>query len=233
VPDCDVKYILFQRTDYLCLPKSIFIKILERLSPWSLYKSIVTLESTFRKEKVKNLFVEEMNREYEVIKPFLPQKCSKILDIGCGVCGIDVLLYRHYNCDESLEFYLLDKTDITKKIYYGFKKEAAFYNSFEAAQKLLCNNGIQKSRLHFIEASPDFHTFVNTKIDLVISLLSWGYHFPVSTYLHQVHNIMSRGRHLILDIRKETEGKKELEAKFPNVKIISEGEKYIRVLAIK
>ncbi len=161
VPDCAVKYILFQRTAYLYLPKNIFIKILERLSPWSLYKTIVTLESTFRKEKVKNLFIEELNKEYDEIKQFLPQKCSKVLDVGCGVCGIDVLLYRHYSYDESLEFYLLDKTGVTKEIYYGFKKEAAFYNSFEAAEKLLCNNGIQKNQLDCRETGPDFHTSVN------------------------------------------------------------------------
>jgi hypothetical protein len=233
VPDCAVRYILFQRTDYLSFQNNIFIKILEKLSPWSFYKTTVTLESILRKEKVKKLFVEDMTREYEQIKPFLPAKCSYILDIGCGVCSIDVLLHSHYNNDANLRLYLLDKSSVAGNIYYGFKKEAAFYNSFDAAQNLLCENGIHKNQLNFIEASPDFHTSVNTKIDFVISLLSWGFHYPVSSYLHQVYSVMGPGGCLILDIRSNTEGINELKKKFSSVNTINIDDEYTRVLAIK
>lgn len=39
-------------------------------------------------------------------------------------------------------------------------------------------------------------------LDLVISLVSWGFHFPVSTYLDQVHDLLREGGRLILDLRK-------------------------------
>ncbi len=233
IPDDAVKYILFQRTAYLALWRTRFVKILKKLSPWSLYNAVVILESMLQREKVKQLFNEDMMGEYESIKSWLPNKCSRILDIGCGVGGIDVLLHRHYNCDGNTEFYLLDKTGINRKVYYGFKKEPAFYNSLDMTEQLLSQNGIHRENIHLLEVTSEHHINVPVVVDLVISLSSWGFHYPVSTYVNEVCDILRQEGHLILDVRKGKREEEELEQKFAKVQIISEGEKHFRVFAVK
>ena len=51
-------------------------------------------------------------------------------------------------------------------------------------------------------------------IDFVISTISWGFHFPVSTYLKSVANVLSENGILIIDIRKDTGGENELKTEF-------------------
>jgi len=233
VPSSAVKYILFQRTGYLVFPKTKLFRMLNKLSLGLFYNTAVTLESILRKEKVKQSFIADMFNEYEDIKSWLPGKCSAILDIGCGCGGIDVLLYRHYKCDRRIDFYLLDKTSIAREIYYDFEERGAFYNSFDVTQRLLFQNGIPTENMHFLEVTPDYRINARVGIDLVISLFSWGFHYPVSTYIDQVHDILRQGGHVIIDIRKNTDGLKELEQKFAKVQIISETKKRIRVSAIK
>ena len=43
--------------------------------------------------------------DYHGLLPYLPDKVASILDIGCGVAGIDVLLYHHY---QNPEIHLMD-----------------------------------------------------------------------------------------------------------------------------
>jgi len=197
------------------------------------YNSAVKLESVLRKENIKQCFIANMLDEYEDIKSWLPGNCSAILDIGCGCGGIDVLLYRHYKCNRSIDFYLLDKTCIDREIHYDFKESGAFYNSFDITQQLLCQNGIAMENMHFLEVTPDYRINTSVEIDLVISLFSWGFHYPVSTYINQVYDLLRQGGHAMIDIRRNSDGKKELEQKFAKVQIISETRKRIRVLAIK
>jgi hypothetical protein len=232
IPDNAVKYILFQRTAYLVIPRNIFYKKLNKLSPWSLYNFVVLLESACRKKSVKRLFNDDMQNEYESIRSFLPENCSKILDIGCGVAGIDVLLHRHYDCDNDIKFYLLDKTNIDKKVYYFFEKKGSFYNSLQIAKRILCDNGIPRKNIYLLEVTADHDIKAESGLDLVISLISWGFHYPVSVYLEQVYDSLNQGGRLIMDIRQSTGGQKELEQKFAKVTIISD-DNFLRVSATK
>lgn len=233
VPDEAVKYILFQRTGYLAYPKFGSLRMLKKLCPWSLYETYVMLESVFRRKKVKQLFNQDIVDEYENIKSYLPSECSRILDIGCGVGGMDVMLYRHYNGGGNIEFYLFDKTKLSGKIYYGFKKKAEFYNSLEIAEEILYSNGMEREKIHLLEVPDDYKINVKPDVDLIMSLLSWGFHYPVSKYIDQVYDILRHGGHLILDVRKKSGGEEEVGEMFSKMEKISEGKKYVRVLAIK
>lgn len=233
IPDEAVKYILFQRTRYLAYPRFRSLRILKKLCPWSLYETYVMLESVFRREKVKRLFNQDIINEYKDIKSYLPSECSRVLDIGCGVGGIDLMLYRHYDGIGDIEFYLFDKTNLPKKIYYGFKKEAAFYNSLEMTEEILCSNGMEEEKIHLLDVPDDYKISVEAGVDLVISFLSWGFHYPVSKYIDQVYDILRYGGHLILDVRKESRWEDEVGERFSKMERISEGKKHIRVLAVK
>lgn len=233
VPDEAVPFILYQRTAYLTQVRSLWYRLGKKIAPRFFYRQLILRESRQRKEEIKSLFYQDMMSEYKQIREFLPDDCQSILDIGCGVGGIDVLLFRHYENKSQLKLHLLDKTQTSDRVYYGFQNKGAYYNSLELTREFLAKNGFPVESVNLYEATADARIPLDGKVDLVISLLSWGHHYPVSTYLEQVYEHLRPGGYLILDIRNNTEGEKELTRKFSSLRTISTGSKCSRVLAIR
>jgi SAM-dependent methyltransferase len=191
----------------------------------------ILLQRTFWLDIIKILFGFKIWIEYALLRPYLPKRCSSVLDIGCGVGAIDILLYRRYKSKPHL--YLLDKTEIHSSLKYGFQQEGEFYNSMTITENLLIQNGVKKEHIHCLEATKD--NCINTPgdIDLVVSTLAWGFHFPVDTYLDTVYSKLRNGGRLIIDIRRGTNGQKLLKKKFGNCKRIMFRRKFCRFLVIK
>lgn len=243
VPKEATKYIIFQRTQYLFFRRSRMVQKLVKFFPrrlayaaeslFSSFNLSVSIESFFTHKRVAQLLSQEMNLEYESMKSFLPKKVGSILDIGSGVAAIDVLLYKHYEKDQPL-IYLLDKTEMPSKVYYSFKPQGCYYNSLSLSKKLLEANNIPTKNI-FLEEADGKNIHFNTKFDLVVSFISWGFHYPVSTYLNQVYDKLSPGGVMIIDVRKVngSNGFAEIKNKFGNIEIISESTKNIRIVARK
>lgn len=230
IPDHAVRYILFQRTHYIKLQQNFIIKLIKKLLPNKYrYSPFIDLEILLRNSAIKNDYIVDMEAEYLDIKSYLPLKTKNILDIGCGIGGIDIFLSKHYNSPETT-FYCLDKTQLDN-IYYGFKEKAAFYNSLDVAREFLSLNGIKN--ICTLLANDNNTIETNEKFDLILSLISWGFHYPVETYLFQVYTHLQVDGHMIIDIRKNTNGLDKIKTVFSNIKVISETEKKIRILAIK
>ena len=183
---------------------------------------MVEFEAKIRAQKIIDMYFSGMKREYETLQVFLPVNCSKILDIGCGIAGIDVYINEHYS-SQSIEYYLLDKSEVKENVYYMFKDKGAFYNSLDLAKATLASNGIHENNDINIEKN----------VDLALSLISWGFHYPVNTYLDKVYALLNRKGVLILDIRKGTDGLDLITKKFGEYRKILETDKYIRICAIK
>lgn len=152
-------------------------------------------------------YEDDIEGEYRSIRAYLPVNCAAIWDIGCGVGGIDVFLYHHY---QGVLLFLTDFDEISPKLYYGFKQKAAHYNSLSETRDLLSANGVPTSSMKFIPVmgNPD------RKVDLVVSLYSWGYHYPVEEYINRVYSQLSHGGKLVLDVRANTSGVSVLESYF-------------------
>jgi 16S rRNA G1207 methylase RsmC len=193
------------------------------------HTKLIDLEVFFRKETIKNDYIADMEKEFLDIKYSLPSKAKNLLDIGCGIGGINIFLSQHYNSPET-EHYCLDKTQ-TDTIYYGFKQRAAFYNSLECTKEFLLLNGIKN--IHLLPANEKNTIETKEKFDLILSLISWGFHYPIETYLDQAYSLLNSGGHLIIDIRKNTSGLTTIKERFINIKTISETDKKIRIVAIK
>lgn len=234
IPNKAVKYILFQRTAYLVYQNNRFLNSLAIRIPFLSYNNMVSLEAWLFKNRVKRLFSGDMEREYESIKKILPENSSSVLDIGCGVAGIDVMLASHYEkLGKNVDFYLLDKTELNKKIFYGLEKIAAYYNSLEVSRDLLKANGVSNERIHTQEATGS-PIFPGKKFDLVVSLISWGFHYPVETYLDEVYALLKPGGKLIIDVRKGSGGEKLIEQKFGNIEFIFDTpQKHMRIVSRK
>jgi SAM-dependent methyltransferase len=229
VPDRIIIYILFQRTNCQYFP----FRAMNFCTRGIFYKNFCHLDVKMRKSLIKQKYTSEIFSEYNDIKNWLPKECNKVLDVGCGIGGIDIFLFRHYNSDPDISFYLLDKTDIADNIYYGFRQSGAFYNSLEYAKLLLSSNGISEEKINLTYATSNY-TINNDQIyDLILSLYSWGFHYPVSTYAEAVYSHLDKGGRVILDIRNNSNGIQDLHALFDQVVIISENKRSQRVIAMK
>lgn len=157
------------------------------------------------------------------LKRFLPSKIPlKVMDIGCGMGLYNYFLFKHYSFDSNLHVFLFDKTtdEIKDKSFVdgGWHPDGrfSFYTNLHCASDILKNNTNLHNNVHPIEASlSNLDALEDSSFDLVYSLLSYGHHYPVSTYLGHVHRILKSGGYLILDLRKSSksahpEGLKEL-----------------------
>lgn len=173
--------------------------------------------------KQKDLVIISHERYHKTISNYLPEGCKSILDIGCGLGITDICLFEHYNRDEEIQFHYFDKTEFADELFFGYKKEAAFYNNLEMTKRLAVDYGIPESNITCIEATKNNLLGLN-KMDLIISAIAWGFHFPISTYLEEVVNLMHDDSVLILDIRAGTGGMEEL-SKYFHIETILEKKK--------
>lgn len=116
-------------------------------------------------------YVESLIEDYQMIFPFLPRRVDRILDIGCGMAGIGVLLSRHY---PGASLWLLDGDGVETRAGWNASLEA--FSSRADAEELLTANGVKVG--HWV----DVNTKEKLTADLVISLASWGFHYPIKTY---------------------------------------------------
>ena len=142
--------------------------------------------------KVERLFESEFN----LISQYLPKNLNNIMDVGCGLGVIDIFLNRFYK--KNLNFYLLDKNKIDKKIKYGFSEDYESYNVLEETKNLLLNNDLNESSINIIDVDKKIE--IKQKIDLVISLKSMGYHYPFENYLKLFSNCCTKQTIFIFDI---------------------------------
>ena len=142
--------------------------------------------------KVERLFESEFN----LISQYLPKNLNNIMDVGCGLGVIDIFLNRFYK--KNLNFYLLDKNKIDKKIKYWFSEDYESYNVLEETKNLLLNNDLNESSINIIDVDKKIE--IKQKIDFVISLKSMGYHYPFENYLKLFSNCCTKQTIFIFDI---------------------------------
>ena len=165
------KLLLLQRNELLSKKQNWLRKRFGRLIFTNIFVNY------FQIQDIEKSTEELFRREIESIKDYLPKNVENIMDIGCGLGIINIYLNQIYNNQPN--FFLLDKNRIDKEIKYGFSSEYESYNDLNQTKNLLLNNNINS--LHTIDVEKDIK--IENKIDLVISLKSMGYHYPIDQYL--------------------------------------------------
>ncbi len=171
--------------------------------------------------------LELARREVELFAPALDKTPPKrLIDIGCGYAMADLFLYRRYGCD----LVLIDIEESGAR-HFGFASEGSGYTSLEKARKFLIANGVPEERI----------TLINPKLtdpseaggaDLAISLISCGYHYPVSTYEALFRDQIEAGGAIVLDIRKGSGGIPEMKA-HGELEILDRQPKHSKILVRK
>jgi len=182
----------------------------------------IEMHRTHLRGDLKVLYPADVALDYEMIRPHLPQRAAATLDIGCGMAGIDVLLWRHYG---GPVVNLLDGTGNTE-VRVLFHEAMSPYNSMTVARRLLETNGVPAASI--VEWPPDPNASV-APCDLIISLLSWGFHYPVLTYLALAVRCLRPGGRLILDVRKDSGGLELLDQHLAPVTVVDSTAKADRV----
>ena len=141
------------------------------------------------------LYAEQLSNEFKFIKPYLPESCGSILDVGSGCGGINILLNDHYGGD--CEVTLLDGVDDLPSV----TKHAETFSSYSVAERFLKVNRVKK--VYGIDArrapnlAPRFW-------DLIISQKSWCFHYEPERYLSIVKSGCTADEtRLIIDVRKD------------------------------
>jgi hypothetical protein len=244
LPRATARYITLQRLETQGLGRSIHYtrwaklayKIYERLPlakrVFGFYSS--TVEPQLRAGAIIRDYTTIMQQEYANMAPHLPPKASHIVGIGAGVGGLEILLARHYvNKGQACPHVtLIDKTGLDAQVHFGFHPVASVYNSLALAQIALVRNGVPATSTTMLEAdqAPAWAEQHPHQVDVVTSLIAWGFHFPVATYLSLVQTILKPTGVLMIDVRKGTTGHTELAQAFGKVSVILDDAKFERLL---
>ena len=182
------KLLLLQRNELLSKKQNWLRKRFGRLIFTNIFVNYFQIQDI--EKRTEELF----RREIEAIKDYLPKNVENIMDIGCGLGIINIYLNQIYNNQPN--FFLLDKNRIDKEIKYGFSSEYESYNDLNQTKNLLLNNNINS--LHTIDVEKDIK--IENKIDLVISLKSMGYHYPIDQYLKLFRTCCNDNTCFIFDV---------------------------------
>lgn len=153
------------------------------------------------------------------ILPHIPEDVSSILDVGSGLGGIDILLYRWFDCKPHIT--LLDGSSFGSIVL----KHAEPFNSAAAALDFQLANGV--NNVSFMEHD----NLKPAKFDLIVSFRAWCFHIAPVTYLEYVKASCHPGTVLIIDIRKEDGARfwrDQIRKSFTYVTTIEEGKKHER-----
>lgn len=209
------KPLLLQRNEY----QSNFSKYIRKILGREIHTRFLINILNNNLDDINKKFYEDIEIEFNEFKKFLPKKVDNILDIGCGIGAINILLNNYYN--NLINFHLIDKNYISNKIVYGFNRDnTEAYNKLSVTKKFLKKNKIFKNNIYTYDIDRDKLKVI--KYDLVISLVSWGYHYPLDTYLKYLRKSSYDRTIFIFDIANEYISIKDVEKYFNNIEIVKE-----------
>ena len=172
----------------------------------------------FQVQNFEKITEELFYKEFKTFKNYLPNSPENIMDIGCGLGIINIYLNEFF--EKKPVFFLLDKNRVDRKIKYGFSSNYESYNDLNETKNILLNNNIDTNCINLFDVEKQF--LITKKMDLVISLKSMGYHYPINTYIELLRNCCTKDTVFIFDIGDNQYDENYLKKIFDDVKIIYE-----------
>jgi SAM-dependent methyltransferase len=137
--------------------------------------------------------------EYAALRPMLAEAPpARVADIGCGYALFDLFLARDFAAD-----LLLIDIETNDRRHFGFQEQGAAYASLAVARALLQGNGVAAGRIVTLNPGKA-DVLAAGMVDLAVSFLSCGFHYPVDAYIPFFTQCMNPGGRIILDLRAAT-----------------------------
>jgi SAM-dependent methyltransferase len=176
-------------------------------------------------EGIAKAYAADVAAEVDMIEPYIPPSTGVMLDIGCGAGGIAAEILSRGLVKMAV---LLDYTGRSTR-RAGSGDTPVFQNDVEVTRALIEENGLE-DRARIVDG-----TLIPFDVSyrFVLSTLSWGYHYPVDTYLDDVIGTVLKTSVVMLDVREETGGVTRLADRFGKVEIIDTANKRDRVVCRK
>lgn len=132
-----------------------------------------------------------------------------ILDIGCGLGYIDIVIYNELKLKPHL--FLFDSESTFEYEKGDGKKNKKFYNDLSFTREFLLINGINLNKINLLnaEVSDELLKIDNKSLDIIISLFSWFWHYPNINYLKHSHRMLSDSGYLIFNFKCRTKEEEE------------------------
>jgi hypothetical protein len=149
-------------------------------------------------ERFGNVVKGRIEREYDLVRPHFAE-VPAVLDIGCGIGFMDILLARHHG---TRHINLLDGDGSgVKKLGYNDEDTTPWNDVLIGSAFVQANVADDVTVTSYFWGDPSWPEHV----DLVMSLWSWGFHYPASTYVAQVSERYPEAD-VMVDLRCNTEG---------------------------
>lgn len=213
----------------LCMQRSSAVKESKAIRAWIDGDDGPLLkEATENRDGILQVTFDELADVFKTLGPAVEKlQPKRVADIGAGYAFIDLMLYRKFKCD----LVLIDIED-SKDRHFGYQKSGAGYSSLKKAKEFLVANGVPKSKIKLI--NPDKKKLTTIKpVDLAISLISCGFHYPANTYETFYKNQVAENGAIILDIRKGSGGIPYMKKNIGETQILSRSTKSTCVLVQK
>ena len=182
-------------------------------------KVLTGIDATLFGSRILQSYREEVQIDWDGIASFLPEEVHNSLDIGCGIGGVNEFIYRRFSESNSISVTLADRDGVSRRIRYEMSDNPSIYNSLSHSVDYLTSVGVSLDAIRTIDLNvsqlPEDESF-----DLIVSLISLGFHYPVDVYLDYLANHLNDRGVLILDCRSDSGGIELLERYFNVVKII-------------
>lgn len=211
----------------LCCQRSNSLKkIIPKLSRTDPnWPAMMRQTATMHREAILAAVTGELSDMFDKIAPTIAQVAPRrFADLGCGQAFIDLFIHRTFGCD----LVLID-IETSADIHFGFAPEGSGYADLANAKAFLAANGVPENAITTVNPRNESLVAVGP-VDMAMSLISCGFHYPVETYDDFFRTQVSKA--IMLDCRNKR-GEEKVLARYGHVTKIGDAAHHSRFLCEK
>ena len=137
--------------------------------------------------------------EWDSAEVVIDKKPKRILDYGCGLGRMSVYVHKQFQ-DPAIEYVLFDGDSTPSKqgAGTGFTRQEIFYNNLRMTELFCRSNDLTNYMIVNAEEQPLSDA---GEVDLVMSFLSLGYHYPIEDKLDEIIEILNPEGTVVAGVR--------------------------------